>query len=384
VFQQVCLQIHVASFVLEIFVRLQTFLRYRIGSASPKSKTRGVGGQAAHAAVPEIQLLEDRIQCSGAHAAIQSYALVPADSPQIELGVFGLVNRRQTRLRVSLDSSHTATFSLSGGTAMALQSSSGIDLEISSGAALSVTVSHGGAIIFSNINISGKLGSFAARSGEIAGTLTATGSIGSVVIGSIAGTANFAGGVTHLSAGNLTGTLLAAGNVATLKLSAISGSVNVTGNISVFTARGVSGTVYSGGALVKSNVGILTGQVIAGSSIQSLIASSLTDATILAGANLGSDGLLGGTGAAADAFAAGTLGKLSVSGLISSSFIGAGVDPADGVFGNGNDTSAGASVIKSIVARGADSTTRFESGAFGLVKLPKRIDPVVDPRFIVV
>ena len=107
----------------------------------------------------------------------------------------------------------------------------------------------------------------------------------------------------------------------------------------------------------------------------------MTNATVLAGANLGSDGLLGGTGAAADTFGAGTIGTLHVSGAInSSSFIGAGVNPTDGTFGNGNDTSAGTGLIKTIFAKSADSTTRFESSAFGIARLPAKVVVTTDPQ----
>ena len=85
--------------------------------------------------------------------------------------------------------------------------------------------------------------------------------------------------------------------------------------------------------------------------IANLTASSMTDATVLAGANLGSDGRLGGTGSAADSFAAGTIDALDVTGAISSSFIARGVAPFNGTFGSGNDTSAGVGLIKSIHAR---------------------------------
>jgi hypothetical protein len=136
--------------------------------------------------------------------------------------------------------------------------------------------------------------------------------------------------------------------------------------------------------LGTARVGSLTGQIVAVSLIKRLSATGMTDATVLAGANLGSDGLLGGTGSAMDSFAAGTIDRLDVSGAIHSSFIGAGEHPVDGIFGNGNDTEAGAGVIKSISAATADDTTRFESSAFGIAKLPKKvINLTADPRFII-
>jgi hypothetical protein len=83
-------------------------------------------------------------------------------------------------------------------------------------------------------------------------------------------------------------------------------------------------------------------------------------------------------------FGAGSIGNVHVTGVISSSFIGAGVNPVDGTLGNGNDTSAGASLIKTIFAKGgADAATRFEASAFGTAHLPTKVVATTDPRFIV-
>lgn len=301
------------------------------------------------------------------------------------LGVFGIVNGKQVNLKVALNSTQKAVFSLSGGTGTALQSGDEIHLEITSisGSVLSMTVTHGGTVTFSDIDVTGNLKGFHAPAGLLSGTLSVSGSVGNAVLGAIQGNVTIANGVSSFTGGNLAGTFSAAGSVGRLSLGAVSGNVDVTGNLANLSAGAVSGTIYSGGALGHAKVGSVTGQIVAATGIGSLYAASLDKATILAGANLGSDGLLGGTGSAMDTYGAGDIDLLHVAGAISASFIGAGVNPVDGIFGNGNDTSAGASLIKSIFAASADSTTRFESSAFGIARLPKKLVITTDPRFIV-
>ena len=110
----------------------------------------------------------------------------------------------------------------------------------------------------------------------------------------------------------------------------------------------------------------------------------MDSARILAGANLGADGAVGGSGADSDTYGAGAIGSVKIAGAITSSFIGAGVDPVDQTFGNADDTLAGTAAsdsIKSITAKSADQATRFEAGAFGKALLPKTINVTQDPRF---
>jgi len=310
-------------------------------------------------------------------------AIITGLNQETPLGVFGVVNGKQTKLKVSLNSTQTATFSLTGGSATALGSPDDIDLNIPSGTTLSVTVSHGGTVVFGNVNITGNLTKFSAAAGELTGTLADSGTISNVTLGAISGTVSFADGFTNFTGGNLTGTFTSGGNVSSLKLGNISGNVNVAGNLSSVTAKTVSGTIYSAGELHTAKVGVLTGNIVSASEIASLSATGMTSAKVLAGVNLGADGLLGGIGSSADAFGAGTIDSLTVTGEIVSSFIGAGVNPVDGIFGNGNDISAGTGLIKTISAKSADDTTRFETSAFGVAKLPKKVMVATDPRFIV-
>ena len=78
------------------------------------------------------------------------------------------------------------------------------------------------------------------------------------------------------------------------------------------------------------------------------------------------------------------LDSLTVRGAITNSVVGAGVNPVDGIFGNGNDQIEGgtSSIIKRLAAASADSASRFEAGAFGTVRLPAKVNPATDPRFV--
>ena len=301
------------------------------------------------------------------------------------LGVFGIVNGKKTRLVVNLGGGRKAIFTLAGGIATALQddATGQIHLEITDsgkGAALTVVVSGGGTVTLSNIDVTGSLRSVKAKAAVVSGTLTASGSLGAVALGNVA-SINVTGNIASLVGGTLSGTLAVGGSVGALKLGAITGRLNITGNLKKITAGDLSGTLYTAGTLSHATLGRVTGVIAAAANITSLSATGIAGATILAGANLGDDGRLGGAGAGADTFAAGVIGTLHTAGAIDSSFIGAGVNPVDGVFGNGNDTSAGASLIKSIFAKGGATQSVFEASAFGKALLPKKVDPATDPRF---
>ena len=67
------------------------------------------------------------------------------------------------------------------------------------------------------------------------------------------------------------------------------------------------------------------------------IGLDMLGAEILAGARLGSDGRLGGEGDAADTFVAGRIASLTVGRKMRNSLVAAGLDPVNGVFYDGND-----------------------------------------------
>ena len=164
------------------------------------------------------------------------------------------------------------------------------------------------------------------------------------------------------------------------------GDVNVNGQLRAFNAKGgdLSGTMYVTGSAGKMRLGQINGGTVAVAGlIASLLADGLTNARVLSGAILGTDGILGGTGADADTFRQGIIGAIRVTGSITGSVVGAGLNPNDATIGNGNDTVIAGSSIRSISARGgADPTSHFAASTFGSVKLPRRIrDLSADGRF---
>lgn len=113
---------------------------------------------------------------------------------------------------------------------------------------------------------------------------------------------------------------------------------------------------------------------------------NVIDALILAGADLGTDMALGGTGDDADLFFSGDFSKLYVKGSVTTSTFGAGLDPFNGVIGDGNDFVIGKknSSFGSIKVTGlADALSRFAAGKFSSAKIGgTSLDPNGDPRFI--
>ena len=88
----------------------------------------------------------------------------------------------------------------------------------------------------------------------------------------------------------------------------------------------------------------MSGFVAAGGLQLLSVGGSLKGATLLLGANLGSDSQLGGSGAAADRFSAGTLARLRVAGDIVDTRVAVGIDPVNSVLFDGNDVSVGTSL----------------------------------------
>ena len=156
------------------------------------------------------------------------------------------------RLSVDLGSGRTAIFTLNGGTATALQSGNNIHLEINDagkGAALSMVIKGGGIVNLSNVDVTGNLKSMNAPAAVLNGTLTVSGSVGRIKLGSLPGNIDVTGGIGSLSAGPLGGTLSAGGSAGKLKLGDITGKINIVGNLLSLTAGNISGTVYAGGAI---------------------------------------------------------------------------------------------------------------------------------------
>ena len=163
--------------------------------------------------------------------------------------------------------------------------------------------------------------------------------------------------------------------------------VMVNGSLRGLTGKTADlwGTLFTSGAIGKLALADVKGGVIAaaGGSLGSLSALSLDRAYVLSGASLGTDGKLGGTGADRDTFVAGSIGTVKVRGSITGCVIGAGLDPTDGVFLDGDDVILPGGSIRSISAKGgADDATRICAASVRSASLPKRIkSPAEDERF---
>ena len=161
------------------------------------------------------------------------------------------------------------------------------------------------------------------------------------------------------------------------------GNIVVVGNLGSFVApqADLAGTFSVSGSSSRITLGTISGGTFSSvGPVGTLVASSLTNAKILAGANLGPDNALGGGD---DTFAAGSIDTITIRGAIQGSFIGAGVDPVNGILGDADDQIIGgaASQIRRLRARSLDATSRIEAGAFGQVFAPGAVDPAADPRF---
>ncbi|HTK76648.1 MAG TPA: hypothetical protein VL371_15380, partial [Gemmataceae bacterium] len=147
----------------------------------------------------------------------------------------------------------------------------------------------------------------------------------------------------------------------------------------------LTGTFATAGNIGRASLGTVTGTFSAGGSIGALIMNGdLNAGRVLAGANLGSDGLSGGDGSAADSFSPASIGALIVKGSANAALVAAGVNPVNGVYLDADDQVLGgnASSIGSVNIKGTtDPSTRFVAGAFGRARLPQPVDPTKDPRF---
>jgi len=323
-------ELHLGAIVLRAFGRVTSDGRVVIGSAD-----------VAVAATTSSTLR--RLIVPGAQIAV-GQAGTPA-------GTFGIVNGKRTSLTLTDSDGTRITLSLTGGSGAAYRDGDALTLAINdSGGGVSLSINGAGGdghVKLGDVTVSGTLRSLLARNSDLSGTLRVTGASGKLMLGRVSGVVLCADSLASLTAGGFSGSLSAAGTIGRLRVGKLSGTIA--------SARGIIGSVF---------------------------AASLDNAHILSGANLGADGQLGGTGANADTFAPGAIGSIQVAGDITSSFIGAGVDPVDRTFGNSNDKSAGSpSAIHSVAARSADNASRFEASSFGRIHLGAPIDLTSDARF---
>ncbi|MDG0865163.1 choice-of-anchor D domain-containing protein, partial [Pelomonas aquatica] len=128
----------------------------------------------------------------------------------------------------------------------------------------------------------------------------------------------------------------------------------ISGGLWSVHGRGSSITAGSTAAAWRMNIsGPLVQLLVKGDASGDLALASLqllqvTGSTrglhLLVGANLGDDAALGGTGANADSFQAGTLARVRVGGDMVDTYLIVSVDPVNGVFFDGNDRQLGTAV----------------------------------------
>ncbi len=195
-------------------------------------------------------------------------------------------------------------------------------------------------------------------------------------------------GTVSITGGGFSGNLRSNATISQLGKTAAIASLTITGGD--FTGRlnadGLVGTLK----LAKNSAGI-------GGSIQNatLAASGFTQVTvgrdvmnsvILAGARLGADGVISGSGPDADTFSSGKINNFSVTGIVRSSVVGAGLDPQATLLNGIRDNIVGgtASAIPAMSIGGtASEDSYFSAGVFpASVKIAGiNVNPRTDARF---
>ena len=166
-----------------------------------------------------------------------------------------------------------------------------------------------------------------------------------------------------VTGGNCEADIVASGKLIALSVKGgdFSGHIAATkiGSISVKKKVGVGGSILA--------------STIAAKSIGSVnLDRDLIASFILAGADLGDDLALGGTGGSADTFGAGSLRTLIVKRHVIGSIVGAGFSPVNGAFGDINDGVIGngiTSFINVVTIRGTLDAASF----IGARKFPKKV-----------
>ena len=130
------------------------------------------------------------------------------------------------------------------------------------------------------------------------------------------------------------------------------------------TTLAVGGSLQ-GGAAEDQNVQILAGTISKGT-----IAGSVNYSRILAGANLGADWAVGGTGANADTFNVGQIGTFTINGSVFDSLIGAGLVSHDGGFDlawlDANNAFLNGSAINKLTIKGSLTSNAGVGAPYGV------------------
>ncbi len=341
---------------------------------------------------------------------------------------------------------------LNGGTGTVVRNSDGrFDINVTGAGAnsqLGIATSGGDGIVdLNNVMVAGSISSITGANARLRGSLSVSGTLGTLRLGNVGGTASEvpiaigqAGVNTVITLGAVTNASIStAGSIQSLTVTSWTdtnasptdlisaewiGSISSTGDFGAsINLTGRSGGPTLGGATIGGSLTGGTWRVIgrggaiqaftstvkwsasftqlltsltttrsfrgtlAAKTIQSLsIGLDLVGAKILAGANLGTDGRLGGTGGAADSFAAGNINAIVVTGKVQNSIVGAGLNPVNGVLNDGDDriqnpaqSKIGNVTIGSTMAQSA----RIVAGRFtGVVMVNGMVrNPATDSRF---
>lgn len=187
-------------------------------------------------------------------------------------------------------------------------------------------------------------------------------------------------GTFKISAGGFAGTLQATRKIVAISLTGGDLAATITAP-AIGPIRVLKDANQTGGNVIDS--------VIAALKIGSItIDGNLTNSKILAGLQMGADGLLGGSGEDSDSFNAGSLGAIRIGGNVVGSILGAGYTPFDAVFGDANDGIFGGnrSKIGRILIGGTlDTDSRIGAGVFRSVKINGIVvKPRNDPAHFVI
>lgn len=299
-----------------------------------------------------------------------------------------------------------------------------------------------GFVDLGNITAPGALGSFTASAGRLRGTFSVQGTLGSATFASVGSSTiqinAAAATATSLTLGAVTDTSITAAGPIALSVStwvdtnastspdtitapsitslsgtgAFAANLRVTGGgvQPVLGAVTITGPVRSGTWIVNGNTariavgatlatfsasvsgrvaaldvtGVLRGVFAARNFGPITVGLDIAGARLLAGANLGADGRLGGTGANADLFRNGNFATFNVGRRVNNAVIGAGLDPVDGVFRNGDDRVLTGRINAFTTTGTVSANTRFYGSRFaGPFRFAGvTVNPAVDTRFV--
>ena len=167
------------------------------------------------------------------------------------LGTFGTVNGKNQKLTLTTSGGTQATFSLSGGSGTVFRDGEGLHLDVSGGGARHRRQGGTGVVMLTDVNVTGSLRSMNARSSDLFGTLSTTGTIGKIALrnvdGIIASAAGSIASVTAASLGNAA--ILSGANLGTDHV------IGGTGTDADTFAAGSIGTIQIAGPVSSSIIG---------------------------------------------------------------------------------------------------------------------------------